>query len=84
VDEEMFEVVAKLNGEVSQLSRRVDDLRIDFNKRLDDLKSDFSKRLDDLRSDFNEFRHESNNRFYWILGTLISMWVTVIITTLLS
>jgi len=69
----MFEVVAKLNGEVSQLSRRVDDLRVDF-----------SKRLDDLRSDFNEFRHESNNRFYWILGTLISMWVTVIITTLLS
>jgi hypothetical protein len=39
--------------------------------------------IDQLRGELNALRGELNTRFYILLGTLIPMWVTIILAILL-
>jgi hypothetical protein len=36
----------------------------------------------EMRSEIRELRRDLNNRFSWLLGVQISMWVTVILALL--
>ena len=63
------ERLARLEGRVEELSKRVDDLRSSMNHGF----SELSKRVGRLKD-----RLES--RFKWIMGTLITMWSTIIVT----
>jgi C4-type Zn-finger protein len=40
------------------------------------------KRLNRLESEVRELRRDLNNRFFWLLGVQISMWVTIILEIL--
>jgi len=42
------------------------------------------KRLNHVESELRELRNELNRRFLWLLGVLISMWVTIIVAVLLK
>jgi hypothetical protein len=46
-----------------------------MDKRLNHMESE----IRDLRIDMRDLRKDLNNRFYWLLGIQISMWVTIIL-----
>lgn len=60
--------IARLEGLVEGMDRRISNLRDDVNCRLTEL--------------WQEIR-ELRNRFWWLIGILITMWVTIILTILL-
>lgn len=62
-------MVARLEGRVEELSKRIDDLRNDVNHMFAGLESAIAE----LRRDFR-----------WMLGILITMWVTIIIAILVT
>ena len=70
----MEERLARLEGRVEELSKRVDELRNDMNHRFAEL----SKRIDDLRSDVRRLEDRIESRFKWLMGTLITMWISMI------
>jgi len=45
------ERLARLEGRVEEISKRIDDLRNDMNHRFEELRGDLNKRIDDLRVD---------------------------------
>jgi tetrahydromethanopterin S-methyltransferase subunit B len=42
------------------------------------------KRLNHIESELRDLRRDLNNRFFWLLGIQISMWVTIILAILLK
>ena len=75
------ERLARLEGRVEELSKRVDDLRNDMNHRFAELSKridDMSKRIDDLRNDIRRLEDRFEGRFKWLMGTLITMWISII------
>jgi len=78
------ERLARLEGRVEELSKRVDDLRNDVNARFSELRNDMnhrfaelSKRIDDLRNDIRRLEDRAESRFKWLMGTLITMWISI-------
>jgi hypothetical protein len=41
-----------------------------------------NKRFNRLESDLRNLRKDLNNRFFWLLGVQISMWITIILAIL--
>jgi hypothetical protein len=41
------------------------------------------KRLNHIESELKDLRRDLNNRFLWILGVLVTMWVTIILEILI-
>lgn len=41
-----------------------------------------NKRLNHLEDDLRDLRKDLNNRFFWLLGVQISMWITIILAIL--
>lgn len=53
--------------------------------RLEGSVSEMGKRIDDMRNDISELRkdiRELRGRFWWVIGILIPMWVTIILAIL--
>ena len=70
------ERVAKIEGILEQMDKRIAEFREDFNTRLNHIESDIT----DLRSEIRDLR----GRFWWLIGIQISMWVTIILAILLT
>ncbi len=68
------ERMASIEGEVRQINLRIGDLRSDMNHRFEA----FNRRLEEVREEIRELR----NRFWWLLGIQITMWVTIILAIL--
>jgi SMC interacting uncharacterized protein involved in chromosome segregation len=54
---------------------RIEGILEQMDKRLNHMESE----IRDLRIDMRDLRKDLNNRFYWLLGIQISMWVTIIL-----
>jgi len=50
--------------------------------RIEGILEQVDKRLNHLESEVRELRRDLNNRFFWLLGIQISMWVTIILAIL--
>jgi hypothetical protein len=50
--------------------------------RIEGILEQVDKRLNHLESEVRELRRDLNNRFFWLLGVQISMWVTIILAIL--
>jgi hypothetical protein len=50
--------------------------------RIEGFLEQMDKRLNHLESEVRELRRDLNNRFFWLLGVQISMWVTIILAIL--
>jgi hypothetical protein len=50
--------------------------------RIEGILEQVDKRLNHLESEVRELRRGLNNRFFWLLGFQISMWVTIILAIL--
>jgi len=67
------ERMAKFEGRLDEISKRIDDLRNDLTHRIDEL----AVRIDRLQNEV----HSSRN---WTIGLLITMWVTIILAIFLK
>jgi chaperonin cofactor prefoldin len=54
---------------------RIEGILEQMDKRLNHMESE----IRDLSIDMRDLRKDLNNRFYWLLGIQISMWVTIIL-----
>ena len=52
--------------------------------RIEGIVEQMDKRLNHIESEIRDLRRDLNNRFFWLLGVQISMWVTIILTILLK
>jgi len=50
--------------------------------RIEGILEQVDKRLNHLESEVRELRRDLDNRFFWLLGVQISMWVTIILAIL--
>jgi len=77
--------IAYLKGVVEQMDKRVAELREYVDKRFEVVDRRFNHvetELRELRTELGGLRAELNNRFLWLLGIQISMWITIILTIL--
>jgi chaperonin cofactor prefoldin len=61
------ERVARIEGIVEQMDKRLNHLETEIRE---------------LREELRDLREDLNNRFLWLLGVQISMWVTIILAIL--
>jgi len=52
--------------------------------RIEGFLEQMDKRLNHLEGEVRELRRDLNNRFFWLLGVQISMWVTIILAVLIK
>ncbi|MCR6669253.1 MAG: hypothetical protein NDF51_04575 [archaeon YNP-WB-040] len=89
--EQMDKRLNHIESEVRDLRNLMEAWRADFDRKLGDMKASFEKRIENLRmelygeigslkSEIGYLKSDLNNRFYWLLGIQITMWVTIILT----
>jgi predicted nucleic acid-binding Zn-ribbon protein len=73
------ERVARVEGIVEQMDKRLNHIETE----LREFRREVSDRFEGLRKEiFGEIlslRRELNMRFYWLIGILMTMWVTIIL-----
>ena len=66
------EKIARIEGIVEQMDKRISEFREDFNTRL----KDFNDRFHNIEMELRDLR----NRIWWVIGIQITMWITIILT----
>lgn len=61
---------------------RIEGILDQMVKGLNHIKSEVRDLKSELRSEIRDLKRDLNYRFYWLLGVQLSMWVTIIPTTL--
>jgi hypothetical protein len=61
---------------------RIEGVLEQIDKRLNHLESEVRELRSEMRGEIRELRRDLNNRFFWLLGVQISMWVTIILAVL--
>jgi chaperonin cofactor prefoldin len=69
-----------VESSLEERATRIEGILEQVDKRLNHLESDISE----LRDEIRELRRDLNNRFFWLLGVQISMWVTIILAILIK
>jgi len=68
--------IAKLEEAINALRERVAEV--------EGVLEQIDKRLNYIESELRELRRGLNTRFYWLMGVLITMWITIIVAILLK
>jgi predicted nuclease with TOPRIM domain len=69
------ERVARIEGILEQMDKRLNHLESEIRNLRVYVESEFKS----LRGEISGLRRDLNNRFLWILGVRITMWVTIIL-----
>jgi len=72
------ERVARIEGILEQMDKRLNHLESEIR----DLRAYVESEFKSLRGEIGDLRRDLNNRFLWILGVQITMWVTIILAIL--
>ena len=75
------ERLARLEGLAEQMDKRLSDLREDVGG----IRLEMHQRFAEVRQEMAELRQEIRElrgRFWWLIGIMLSMWVTIIIAIL--
>jgi predicted nucleic acid-binding Zn-ribbon protein len=85
------ERVARIEGILEQVDKRLNhlesevrELRSEMRGEIGSLRGEISGVRSELGSEIRELRRDLNNRFFWLLGVQISMWVTIILAVLIK
>jgi hypothetical protein len=71
----MEERVAKIEGILEQMDKRLNHLE----SEIGDLRVYVESEIKGLRGEIGDLRRDLNNRFLWMLGVQITMWVIIIL-----
>ena len=69
------ERVAKIEGILEQMDKRLNHLESEIR----DLRVYVESEIRSLRGEIGDLGRDLNNRFLWMLGVQITMWVTIIL-----
>jgi peptidoglycan hydrolase CwlO-like protein len=69
------ERVARIEGILERMDKRLNHLESEIR----DLRVYVESEIKSLRGEIGDLRRDLNNRFLWILGVQITMWVTIIL-----
>jgi predicted nucleic acid-binding Zn-ribbon protein len=72
------ERVARIEGILEQMDKRLNHLESEIR----DLRVYVESEIKGLRGEIGDLRRDLNNRFLWMLGVQITMWVTIILAIL--
>ena len=72
------ERVARIEGILEQVDKRLNHLESEMRE----LRSEVRSEISEVRGEIRELRRDLNNRFFWLLGVQISMWVTIVLAIL--
>ena len=75
----MEERVARIEGILEQMDKRLNHLESEIR----DLRAYVENEIKGLRGEIGDLRRDLNNRFLWMLGGQITMWVTIILAIIL-
>ena len=80
------ERLARLEVRVENVERGIQDIRDDIRGLREDNR-DLRTEMRDLRTEIQVLRSSTDRKFLWVLGTVITMWITSFVlwgTTLLA
>jgi predicted nucleic acid-binding Zn-ribbon protein len=80
--EQMDKRLNHLESEIRDLRAEIRDLRAYFEGEIEGLRGEVMGEVKGLRGEIGDLRRDLNNRFLWILGVQITMWVTIILAIL--
>jgi peptidoglycan hydrolase CwlO-like protein len=72
------ERVARIEGILERMDKRLNHLESEIR----DLRVYVESEIKSLRGEIGDLRRDLNNRFLWMLGVQITMWVTIILAIL--
>jgi len=72
------ERVARIEGILEQVDKRLNHLESEVRE----LRSEMRSEISEVGGEIRELRRDLNNRFSWLLGVQISMWVTIVLAIL--
>jgi peptidoglycan hydrolase CwlO-like protein len=72
------ERVARIEGILEQMDKRLNHLESEIRN----LRVYVESEIKSLRGEISDLRRDLNNRFLWMLGVQITMWVTIILAIL--
>jgi len=72
------ERVAKIEGILEQMDKRLNHLESEIRN----LRVYVESEIRNLRGEIGDLGRDLNNRFLWMLGVQITMWVTIILAIL--
>jgi peptidoglycan hydrolase CwlO-like protein len=72
------ERVARIEGILEQMDKRLNHLE----NEIRDLRAYVESEIKSLRGEIGDLRRDLNNRFLWMLGVQITMWVTIMLAIL--
>ena len=79
------ERVARIEGILEQMDKRFSEFREYIEKRFDQINERINRlenEVSHLREEMGEIRKDMSTQFRWIIGIMITMWITIIITIL--
>jgi len=74
----LIDRVARLEERVNHLSERISHVERSLSERINHIEKSLSERIDRIESRIDRIE----SKLWWIIGILISMWITIIITIL--
>ena len=72
------ERVARIEGILERMDKRLNHLESEIR----DLRAYVESEIKSLRGEIGGLRRDLNDRFLWMLGVQITMWVTIILAIL--
>jgi predicted nucleic acid-binding Zn-ribbon protein len=83
------ERVARIEGILEQMDKRLNhveseirDLRVEIRDLRAHVGGEIKGLRNEIMSEMGDLRRDLNNRFLWMLGVQITMWVTIILAIL--
>ena len=77
-----------IESELKSLREEFVVFRKEFSERFEGLRKEIFGEISNLRrevfGEISSLRREFNTRFYWLIGILMTMWVTIIVAILLK
>jgi predicted nucleic acid-binding Zn-ribbon protein len=73
------ERVARIEGILEQTDKRLNHLESEIRDLRAYVEGEIKGLRNEIMSEIGDLRRDLNNRFLWILGVRITMWVTIIL-----